>query len=53
MIKHKIHGTVGNLLVKQVAQRHEEVSGTLALLQVVVPKLGVGRAVDPIGDNVL
>ena len=36
---------------KQVAQRHPEVSGTLALLYAVVPRLGVGRAVDPIGND--
>ena len=38
---------------KQVAQRHHKVSGTLALPLAVVPRLGVGRAADPIGDDVL
>ena len=38
---------------QQVAQRYQEVSGTLARLYVVVQKLGVSRAADPIGDNVL
>ena len=40
-------------ILKQVAQRHQEVSGTLALPLAVVLKLDIGRAVDPIGNFVL
>ena len=39
--------------INQVAQRHQEVSGTLALPLAVVVKLDVGRAADPIGIDVL
>ena len=38
---------------KQVAQRHQEVSSTLALPLASVLKLNVGRAADSIGDDVL
>ena len=38
---------------KQVAQRHQEVSDTLALPLAVVLKLDVGWAADPMGDDVL
>ena len=39
--------------VKQVAHRQQEVSDTLALPKVLVPRLGVGKAADIKGDNVL
>ena len=38
---------------EQVAQMHQEVSDIHALLYAVVPRLGVGRVVDPIEDDVL
>ena len=39
--------------IEQVAQRHQEVSVTLALPLAVVLKLDLGRAADPIGVDVL
>ena len=44
---------VERFMNEQVAQRHQEVSGALALLQAIVLRLGVGRAADSIGDDVL